>query len=187
MSEQAVVDLKVPAKPRSRLRRWTLRIVRILVIVYVVLASILYFAQTWLIFPGHAGQGTRGSFVRATKDSELVTLTTRDGVKIVALFGRALSPDGLPRADSSSRPTVIFFYGNAMCLADCFSEFRHLREAGANVIIPEFVGYGMSGGKPSEQGCYDTADAVYDYLLTRSDLDASRIVVAGWSVGAAPA
>ena len=29
---------------------------------------------------------------------------------------------------------------------------------GANVLIPEYVGYGMSGGTPNESGCRETAE-----------------------------
>jgi hypothetical protein len=45
----------------------------------------------------------------------------------------------------------------------------------------------MSGGKPSERGCYAAADAAYDYLLTRGDLKQKKIVAFGWSLGAAVA
>src|SRR4051794_36384096 len=118
MAEQvAVADPKVAPTLKKRRRSWIVRIARILVLVYVGLAVILYFGQTWLIFPGHAGQGSRWSQARATKDSELVTLKTHGGVKVVALFGEALSSNNLLRADASTRPTVIFFYGNASSLA----------------------------------------------------------------------
>ena len=46
-----------------------------------------------------------------------------------------------------------------MCMADCCGEFINFRRRGFNMIVPDFLGYGMSGGKPSEQGVYATADA----------------------------
>ena len=46
-----------------------------------------------------------------------------------------------------------------MCLNDPPIEFDQFRRLGLNVLIPEYVGYGMSGGKPSETGCRETADA----------------------------
>jgi fermentation-respiration switch protein FrsA (DUF1100 family) len=67
------------------------------------------------------------------------------------------------------------------------TEFDRFRRLGANVLIPDFPGYGMSGGRPSEKGFYATADAAYDYLLSRPDVDRDRIVAAGWSMGAAVA
>jgi fermentation-respiration switch protein FrsA (DUF1100 family) len=65
--------------------------------------------------------------------------------------------------------------------------FEHFRRLGANVIIPDFEGYGMSGGKPSEAGCYAAADVAYKYLLSREDVDSKQIVAIGWSLVAAVA
>lgn len=45
----------------------------------------------------------------------------------------------------------------------------------------------MSGGSPSEAGLYATADAAFNYLLTRRDVDPRRIVAVGQSIGAAAA
>ena len=53
-----------------------------------------------------------------------------------------------------------------MCLSYAESRFDRFRRLGLNVIIPDYVGYGMSGGSPSEKGCQATADAAYDYLVS---------------------
>ncbi len=143
--------------------------------------------QTYLIFPGHATQGRKDSIIRPFAGSELVELKTASGEKVVALFGAAMTENNRPLADAASRPTLLYFYGNGMCAADCEGEFLKFRERGFNVLIPDFLGYGMSGGKPSEAGVYATADAAFEHLLSRSDVDASKIVPMGWSLGAAAA
>ena len=74
-----------------------------------------------------------------------------------------------------------------MCLADSTGDFMKLRRRGFNMMVPDFIGYGMSGGKPSEQGVYATADACFEHLLTRSDVDPKRITPFGWSLGASAA
>ncbi len=61
--------------------------------------------------------------------------------------------------------------------------FDGFRRLGCNVLVPEYPGFGLSSGKPSERGCYEAADAAWAYLQTRPGLDRRRIVVAGWSVG----
>ena len=48
---------------------------------------------------------------------------------------------------------MIFFYGNAMCLNYSDSQLEEFRRLGLNVLIPEYVGYGMSSGRPSEGAC----------------------------------
>lgn len=161
--------------------------IRIVIGVYVGLGLVLALFQTQLIFPGAASQGRPDSVIGPIDGGEIVTLQAKTGEKVVALFGAALTPDGRPRPDAASRPTLLYFYGNGMCLADCAGEFMKLRRRGFNIMIPDFVGYGMSDGKPSEQGVYATADACFDHLMQRSDVDAKRIVPMGWSLGAAAA
>jgi fermentation-respiration switch protein FrsA (DUF1100 family) len=139
--------------------------------------------QTWMIFPGASTQGKPESEVRPIPGTELLRLPAADGDVVTALFGAALQPDGRPRADASRLPTIIFFYGNAMCLADSLGEFDWFRRLGANVLIPDYRGYGMSGGKPSEAALYATAETAYAHLRTRRDIDPERIVAAGWSLG----
>lgn len=118
---------------------------------------------------------------------ELVTLRTAAGESIAAQFGRALRPDGQPFDQSANAPTVLFFYGNRMCLAASQGIFDDLRRMGANVLIPEYPGYGMSPGKPSEQACYRAADSAYAYVISRKDMDPKRVVIAGLSIGCGPA
>jgi hypothetical protein len=143
--------------------------------------------QTTLIFPGAATQGQRDATLRPMANSELLELRAKDGTKIAAIFGKALQPDGQAFPDNIKRPTALYFYGNGACMAYSTDIFDHFRRMGVNVIIPDFEGYGMSGGKPSEAGCYAAADAAYDYLLTRDDVDPTHLIATGWSLGGAVA
>src|SRR5437773_453358 len=129
-----------PASRRTRWRRRSWRAGRIVLLVFTGLCIVLYALQTKMIFPGAQTQGQKHAVVRAGAHEELVQLKTADGTPIVALFGRALASDGAPLADSRDRPTILFFYGNGMCLADCVGEFRKFQRLGANVMIPDFCG-----------------------------------------------
>ena len=175
----------VPSRRSWRRIGW--RIVRIPLFVYLGLTLVLAAFQTNLIFPGRSSQGKPEARFVSPTGSERVHLTTADGTPIVALFGPALAADGQPREDAASRPTVLFFYGNGMCLASSLEEFELFRRLGANVLIPEYPGYGLSGGSPGERSCYQAADASYRHLLGRRDVDPDRIVAAGWSIGGAVA
>jgi pimeloyl-ACP methyl ester carboxylesterase len=147
----------------------------------------LYSLQTRLIFPGQETQGQPFAEVRPGPGTELVRLRTHRGDSIVALYGAALTPEGRPHPQAASRPTLIYFYGNAMCLSYARTEFDQLRRLGLNVLIPEYVGFGMSSGRASEEGCQATADAAYDELVTRRGVEPGRIVAGGWSLGGAVA
>ncbi|WP_422931245.1 alpha/beta hydrolase [Singulisphaera sp. PoT] len=175
-----------PAPVRRR-PSWPWRIARIFVLVYVGLAGVLFSLQSDLIFPGAKRQGQPDTVVKPRPDEELVTLTTAKGDKVIALFAPALSLRGEELPDATIRPTILYFYGNAMCLSDAVDQLEHFRKLGFNVMIPDYVGYGMSGGKASEAGCQATADAALAHLRTRKDIDPRKIVAAGWSLGGAVA
>jgi pimeloyl-ACP methyl ester carboxylesterase len=50
-----------------------------------------------------------------------------------------------------------------------------------SLLLFDYPGYGVSGGEPSEAGCYAAADAAYDWL--RAQVAPERIVIAGQSLG----
>jgi uncharacterized protein len=174
-------------RPRRGPWRRAWRIARIPLSLYLGVVLVFFALQSRLIFPGQISQGQPWAVVRPGPDAELVGLRTAGGDRVVALFGRALSPEGRPLADAATRPTLLYFYGNGTCLRHALDEFERFRRLGANVLIPEYVGYGMSSGRAGEAGCVATADAAYDHLRARPDVDPGRIVVAGWSLGAAVA
>jgi len=173
--------------PRAAWILRALRLLRIFALVYLGVAIMLYSFQTNLIFPGASTQGDPNAQVRPGPGTELIRLETQHGEAIVALFGPALRSDGKPHPDPAGRPTLIYFYGNAMCLANAVFQFEQFRRLGLNVVIPDYVGYGMSGGRPSERGCQDTALAVYDFLTSQRGVASSMILVGGWSLGGAVA
>lgn len=164
-----------------------MRVVRVVLASYLGVVTVLFSIQTRLIFPGASTQGESVAEVHPRPGTELLNLTTTRGERVVALYGPALAPDGRPDQDAAHRPTMIYFYGNGDCLSECTGHLETFRRLGLNVVIPEYVGYGMSGGSPSEKGCQGTADAVYDYLITTGRADPARIISAGWSLGGAVA
>lgn len=138
-------------------------------------------AQVPLIFPGMSMQGTEEARYDVPAGGERLELKSAGGERIEALFCRAMGDR------PETRPTVIWFYGNAQCLAHALGQVEMLRRCGANVLIGDYLGYGLSEGKPSEAGCYATADALYAHAMQRKDIDAKKLVAGGWSLGAAVA
>jgi uncharacterized protein len=176
-----------PRPIRSRLKGCLVRIVRDLVLICLGFLALVYWFQARLILPGGSTQGQPEAQVRPRGDAELLQLTTKSGERVVALYGPAQMANGEPDPAAASRPTLIFFYGNAMCLNYATSLFDRFRRLGLNVVIPDYVGYGMSSGSPSERGCQATADAVYDEVVSTRGVDPHQIVAAGWSIGGAVA
>lgn len=172
---------RIPLAARLR------RLFRIPLTIYLGVAVMLFALQIDLIFPGAKRQGDPSTVVKAGPGEQLVTLTTDRGDRVVALFGPALTPQGEPHPSAASRPTLLYFYGNAMSLSDAVDQLEHFRRLGVNVLTPDYVGYGMSGGKASESSCQATADACLAHLRTRKDVDPRKIVASGWSLGGAVA
>ena len=173
----------IPQRRRfRRLRSIAWKLLRVYLLVILVLALL----QKKLIFIGASTQGTPEAQVTPV-DSELLHLHAPNGtaapIPIAALFGKTTNPATNP----ATAPTLLWFYGNAMCMNDALSEFLLFRRLGANVLLVDYAGYGMSGGDASEQGCYQAAEAAYQYLLTRPDIDTHKLIPAGWSLGGAVA
>jgi pimeloyl-ACP methyl ester carboxylesterase len=171
-----VSETPVPAWPKWKRRLW--RVGRVVLLVYVGLICVNCMFQEQLIFPGTSSQGQKHAQIETTQAGDIVFLNTSRGDKIAVLFGKAVNQD-----HPETRPTLIFFYGNAMCLADAKDFCRGWRKLGANVLGVEYPGYGMSSGKAGEQALYAAADAAYDYLLSRPDIDKTKIIPVGLSIG----
>eukprot|EP00794_Sanderia_malayensis_P012211 gene12211-13469_t len=88
----------------------------------------------------------------------------------------------------STSPTIIYFHGNAGNIGHRLLN-AHLiyMQTGCNVLLVEYRGYGKSEGTPSEQGLYLDAEAAMNYMLSRPDIDHSKIILYGRSLGGAVA
>ncbi|KAJ0401062.1 hypothetical protein P43SY_005082 [Pythium insidiosum] len=113
-------------------------------------------------------------------DHEDLMIRTSDGVHLHAWLMR--------QPESSSRPTLIFFHGNAGNIGYRLPNAVHLyRKVLCNVLMVDYRGFGHSEGEPTEAGLRQDAEAVLDAVLKREDVDKSKLVVFGRSLGGAVA
>jgi fermentation-respiration switch protein FrsA (DUF1100 family) len=56
-------------------------------------------------------------------------------------------------------------------------------ERGLSLLLVEYPGYGRSAGKPSQRGIETVMMAAYDRLVARPDVDRTRIIAYGRSLG----
>jgi len=157
--------------------------------IYVAVCIGMWALQDKLVFPGASSQGRSTSIVQSSSRHELIELRTRDNVKTFAVFASAANPYPQPgdAAVAKASATTILFYGNGDFLANALGWVSYFRDLAVNVLAVEYVGYGMADGKPSEAAFYATAEAAYDYALTRADVDPRQIIPTGISIGCAPA
>lgn len=93
----------------------------------------------------------------------------------------------LPEGASATRPApaVIFFHGNSDYIETKIEYGDFYRSHGIACLMVEYRGYRRSTGKPSEAALAADADAFFDWLTARPEIDKSRIVAHGHSLGAA--
>mmetsp|Transcript_27858 Transcript_27858/g.33825 ORF Transcript_27858/g.33825 Transcript_27858/m.33825 type:complete len:298 (+) Transcript_27858:201-1094(+) len=113
---------------------------------------------------------------------EDVELESSDDVKLHAWLCRP------QRSPALRGPTILFFQENAGNIAHRLHNVTYITQhLQANVFIVSYRGYGQSTGTPSERGIKNDAQVALDYLASRADLDASKIIVFGRSLGGAVA
>ena len=82
---------------------------------------------------------------------------------------------------------VLYLHGNASTIASRMNvaHYRRLHALGVNLLAPEYRGYHGLPGVPSEASVGEDARAAYAYLRTQERVPADRLVIFGWSLGAA--
>ena len=150
--------------------------------------SISSYAYSELIYPRYLPPGAR----------------TEEGVPRPNHFGvtdyedlRIITPDGESLSAFLIRPsnkriakkvTVLMFHGNAGNIGHRVPIARVIEEnAGCNVFMLEYRGYGLSSGVPDEAGLLIDAQTALNYIRQHNDTKEDGIIIYGQSVGGAVA
>ncbi len=112
-------------------------------------------------------------------EGEEVWLETEDGVRVHGWW--------VPSASARRRGALLFLHGNAGNIAGRAPLARDLADAGLDVFLLDYRGYGRSEGRPSEEGLYLDARAAYRHLREERAVTPGELVVAGHSLGGAVA
>jgi pimeloyl-ACP methyl ester carboxylesterase len=82
---------------------------------------------------------------------------------------------------------VLLCHGNAGNVGDRVLHATVLTDAGFDVLLFDYRGYGRSSGTPGEQGTCRDARAALAWLLRQAGVDRSRVLYLGESLGGAVA
>ena len=103
-----------------------------------------------------------------------VTFASSDGNTIHAWY----------LAQPGSSEAILICHGNAGNLSHRGRSLLRFRESlNRSILIFDYPGYGKSTGKPSEAGCYASADAALGWLNASVGIPCERVILYGDSLG----
>lgn len=160
------------------MRRLRVLFISILVVLslYASFLAFIFFAQRSFIFPGTELRAPQ-SLVLPPRAEHL--RLSADGKGVEALYLPARRSPG----EESKRPAVIYAHGNYELIGQRLDELMAYNDAGVNLLLVEYPGYGSSEGEPSQESVTRAFAAAYDWLAARADVDGNRITGHGFSLG----
>ena len=117
-----------------------------------------------------------------------VTTRTEDdldlhGWLILAKGHSAGTDNELDATLAEGRPVALYFGGNAANRSYRTLEVQALTDAGADVLIFDYRGYGDNLGEPSEEGLARDARAIWRFATETKKIEPRRLVLFGESLG----
>lgn len=143
-------------------------------LLYLVYCGLVFLMQRQVLYPRWHIDGSL-STEKGIHGIETIWVDTTSGPVETWLMPPA------PRAVPG--PAVIFAHGNAELIDFCYEELKEFNQLGMSVLLVEYPGYGRSAGRPSQKRITEALVAAYDALVARRDIDPSRIVLYGRSLG----
>ena len=145
-----------------------------LLILYPLYAGVMFGKQEKILFPASS-----------TKHHPLAVQSPSTGrlVEIPASFGN-VRMFFQPAAESfAAGPVILYTHGNFECIEDSFALVHPLVEAGISVAQLEFPGFCGADGDPSFANIVAAENLAYDWLAKQPEIDKSRVVAMGYSIG----
>ena len=147
-----------------------LRLFLLLLIVYLIVATLTWFLGDRLVFPAPA----KGSY---SEGDVSFFIKLKNGRSIACMqYGNTVNPER----------TIIFSHGNGEDLGNLESFLKYFGSDSTEMIAYDYPGYGLSEGKPSEEGCFDAVEAVYNKVIEDFERNPKNIILWGRSLGTGP-
>lgn len=145
------------------------RLVRSTLIIAVLLVCFVVSCANELMF--HPPKASYGP------DDGVVWIPMADGRRIAAMYYER----------PGSEFTVLFSHGNAEDIGQNRDFFAMLNRWGYSVLAYDYPGYGLSEGRPTEEGAYQAIESAYAYLVETLGTEPNAVIALGRSVGSGAA
>ncbi len=152
-----------------------MRILLHLVVIYIAFCVVLFFIQKRMIFfPGRELTITPAELGKQYRD---IWFISSDGTRI----------NGWLMEPAEVKGNIVVCHGNAGNVSNRADTFRIFEELGYRTLIFDYRGYGLSEGKPDEDGLYDDGTAAVEFFCKEFDLEPGDLIYFGRSLGSAVA
>ena len=111
---------------------------------------------------------------------ETVDFKSTDGTPLHGWFMPAKN-----KTPQTAKATIVFSHGNAGSIGYHLGFCTWLAEAGYNVLLYDYRGFGKSGGTVDRRGMINDVKAAFAYARSRDDIDTGRLISYGHSLGGA--
>ena len=89
------------------------------------------------------------------------------------------------QSPQSPAPLVIFGHGNGELIDFWPETLKRFTRLGMGLLLVEYPGYGRSTGSPSQKTITEAFVRAYDKMIRREEIDPSKIILFGRSIGGA--
>jgi uncharacterized protein len=144
-----------------------------LLILYPLYAIVMFGKQEQILFPASSDK----HYPLAVQQPSTGRL-----VDIPASFGN-LRAFYQPAHSAEPGPVILYTHGNFECIQESFSLVRPLVDSGIGVLQLEFPGFCGADGNPSFANIVEAENLAYDWLVKQPEVDKSRVVAMGYSIG----
>ena len=167
---------ELPGKPRNRNLPGSILFISVIACLsWWVLVS--YFQERF-IFPRFLVNAD----VATSAPDDVEVLLVGEDVNVEAFLLQAAGS-----SESRPSPMIVILHGNAELIDDRLDMARRFSDLGYAVLLPEYRGYGRSGGSPGQDVIRKDVLEAIDRATARVDIDGDRVGYYGISIGTAVA
>jgi len=145
----------------------------ILCIGFIAACIILYLKQESLLFHPTPLQQPIQQWIADTYPNSDINISTAEGITLQGWL--------LKKPSTEKQPLIIYFGGNGEEVSGTAYHFEKFTDHA--LLLINYRGFGESEGQPSQEGLFNDALAIYDYISQHEDIDKQRIIAMGRSLG----
>ena len=147
------------------------RLVRPVLLAYVLVVIMLTLLERWLVYPGGTSAAIDADAARESLED--VWISTPEA-RLHGWYAHHTTP----------RAVVLYCHGNGESVGQLGPLLRHLRDAMRVAVLAfDYRGYGRSSGSPTEGNTIADARAAQLWLASRAGCDPADVVLMGRSLG----